>query len=65
MKASAFRSKANPEGTIKLPKKLRRSVKGEEVRRHESDDDASLWEQESSKTFIAGDSQHDALYDTL
>lgn len=69
MKAVAFRSKVNPDGTIHLPKNLRRSVKGNEVRVillwPEAADDASLWEQESIKTFLAGDGQHDALYDTL
>jgi len=69
MKALAFRSKVNPDGTIQLPKKMRQSVKGGEVRVillwPESVDDASLWEQESIKTFLAGDGQHDALYDTL
>jgi len=69
MKAIAFRSKVNPNGTIQLPKKMRRSIKGDEVRVillwPESADDASLWEQESIKTFLAGDGQHDALYDTL
>lgn len=69
MKAVAFRCKVNPDGTIQLPKKMRRSIKGEEVRVillwPESADDASLWEQESIKTFLAGDGRHDALYDTL
>jgi len=69
MKAVAFRSKVNPDGMTQLPKKLRRSVKGDDVRVillwPESADDASLWEQESIKTFLAGDGQHDALYDTL
>jgi hypothetical protein len=67
MKAVAFRSKVNPDGTILLPKKVRRSVKGAEVRVillwPESVDDASLWEQESIKTFLEGDGPHDALYD--
>ena len=69
MKAVAFRSKVNPDGTILLPKKVRRSVQGDEVRVillwPESVDDASLWEQESIKTFLEGDGRHDALYDTL
>ena len=69
MKAVAFRGKVNPDGTIQLPKKMRRSVKEGEVRVillwPESADDASLWEQESIKTFLAGDGEHDALYDTL
>jgi hypothetical protein len=69
MKAVAFRGKVNPDGTILLPKKVRRSVKGGEVRVillwPESADDASLWEQESIRTFIEGDGPHDALYDTL
>jgi hypothetical protein len=29
MKAVAFRSKVHPDGTILLPKKVRRSVKGD------------------------------------
>jgi hypothetical protein len=69
MKAVAFRSKVNPNGTILLPKKVRRSVKAGEVRVillwPESVDDGSLWEQESIKTFLAGDGRYDALYDTL
>jgi hypothetical protein len=69
MKAVAFRSKVHPDGTILLPKKVRRSIKGDEVRVillwPESVDDASLWEQESIKTFLEGDGRHDALYDTL
>lgn len=69
MKAIAFRSKVNPDGTIQLPKKMRRSINGDEVRVillwPEAADDASLWEQESIKSFLAGDGQHDALYDTL
>jgi hypothetical protein len=59
MKAVAFRGKVNPDGTILLPKKLRQSVKGDEVRVillwPESVDDASLWEQESIEAFIRGD----------
>ena len=69
MKAVAFRSKVNPDGTILLPKKLRRSVKGDEVRVillwPEAVEDTSLWEQEGIKTFLEGDGQQDALYDTL
>jgi hypothetical protein len=69
MKAVAFRGKVNPDGTILLPKKVQRSVKGGEVRVillwPESGDDASLWEQESIKAFIEGDGPHDARYDTL
>ena len=69
MKAVAFRSRVHPDGTILLPKKVRRSVKGGEVRVillwPESVDDTSLWEQESIKTFLEGDGRHDALYDTL
>ncbi len=69
MKAVAFRSKVHPDGTILLSKKVRRSVKGDEVRVillwPESVDDASLWEQESIKTFLEGDGRHDALYDTV
>jgi len=65
----AFRSRVNPDGTILLPKKVRRSVKADEVRVillwPESVDDAFLWEQESIKTFLAGDGRHDALYETL
>ena len=64
MKAVAFRSKVHPDGTILLPKKVRRSVKGDEVRVillwPESVDDASLWEQESIN-FLEGDGRHDAL----
>lgn len=69
MKAVAFRSKLHPDETIRLPKKMRRSVKEGAVRVillwPESADDASLREQESIKTFLAGDGEHDALYDTL
>jgi hypothetical protein len=68
MKAVAFRGKVNPDGTILLPEKVQRSVKGGEVRVillwPESADDASLWEK-SIKAFIEGDGPHDALYDTL
>ena len=50
MKAIAFRSKVKPDGTIKVPKRMRRSIKGEEVRVvllwPESEGDASLWEQD-------------------
>lgn len=69
MKAAAFRGKVKSDGTILLPKKVQRSVKGGEVRVillwPESMDDASLWEQESIKAFLEGDGPHDALYDTL
>ena len=69
MKAVAFRGKVNPDGTILLPKRVRRSVKGDEVRVillwPESVEDASLWEQAGIKTFLEGDGQHDALYDTV
>lgn len=69
MKAAAFRGKVKSDGTIVLPKKVQRSVKGGEVRVillwPESMDDASLWEQESIKAFLEGDGPHDALYDTL
>jgi hypothetical protein len=69
MKAVAFRSKVNADGTIQLPKKMWRSIKGDEVRVillwPDSVDDASLWEQESIKTFLAEDGPNDALYDTL
>ena len=68
MKAIAFRSKVKPDGTIVVPKKVRRSVKGEEVRVvllwPESEEDASLWEQAGIGTFLEGDGQYDALYDT-
>ena len=69
MKAMAFRSKVNSDGTISLPKKMRRSVKGDEVRVillwPESAEGASLWEQAGIKTFLQGDGPHDALYDTI
>jgi hypothetical protein len=69
MKAVAFRSKVKPDGTIIVPKRLRRSVKGEEVRVvllwPESEEDTSLWEQAGIASFLEGDGQHDALYDTL
>ena len=69
MKAVAFRSKVNPDGTIQVPKKMRRSFQGDEVRVillwPESENDAHLWEQESIHSFLAGDGRHDALYDTL
>ena len=69
MKAVAFRSKVNPDGTILLPKQLRRSVKDNEVRVillwPEPVEDASLWEQAGIKTFLEGDGQHDALYDAV
>jgi len=69
MKAVAFRTKVKRDGTILLPKTVRRSVKGDEVRVillwPESVDDTSLWEQEGIKTFLEGDGHHDALYDTL
>ena len=69
MKAIAFRSKVKPDGTIIVPKRLRRSVKSGEVRVvllwPESEDDVSLWEQAGITTFLEGDGQYDALYDTL
>jgi hypothetical protein len=69
MKAAAFRSKVKPDGTILLPKRLRRSIKSDEVRVillwPESVEEASLWEQAGINTFLEGDGQHDALYDTL
>jgi bifunctional DNA-binding transcriptional regulator/antitoxin component of YhaV-PrlF toxin-antitoxin module len=69
MKAIAFRSKVKLDGTIIVPKKVRRSVKGEEVRVvllwPESDEDTSLWQQAGIETFLEGDGQHDAAYDTL
>jgi len=69
MKAIAFRSKVKLDGTIIVPKKVRRSVKGEEVRVvllwPESDKDTSLWQQEGIETFLEGDGQHDGLYDTI
>ncbi len=69
MKAIAFRSKVKPDGTIVVPKRLRRSVKGGEVRVvllwSESEEDVSLWEQAGIRTFLEGDGQYDALYDTL
>ena len=69
MKALAFRGKVNPDGTIVLPKKVRRSIRGDEVRVillwPESGEDASLWQQEGIRTFLEGDGPHDALYDTL
>ena len=69
MKAIAFRSKVKPDGTIIVPKRVRRSVKGEEVRVvllwPGSEQDTSLWERAGIETFLEGDGQHDALYDTL
>ncbi len=69
MKAIAFRSKVKPDGTIVVPKRLRRSVQDGEVRVvllwHESEEDVSLWEQAGIRTFLEGDGQYDALYDTL
>ena len=69
MKAVAFRSKVNPDGTIQLPKKMRRTIQGDDVRVillwPEYPGDATLWEQESIKSFLEGDGPHDALYDTL
>ena len=66
MKAIAFRSKVKPDGTIKVPKRMRRSIKVEEVRVvllwPESEGDASLWEQAGIRTFLEGDWQDDALY---
>ena len=69
MKAIAFHSKVKPDGTIIVPKRLRRSVKGGEVQVvllwPESEEDVSLWEQAGIRTFLEGDGQYDALYDTL
>ena len=69
MKAMAFRSKVNSDGTISLPKKMRRSIKSNDVQVilfwPESAEDASLWEQAGIKTFLDGDGPHDALYDTV
>ena len=69
MKAIAFRSKVKPGGTIIVPKKVRSSVEGEKVRVvllwPESDEDTSLWERAGIETFLEGDGQCDALYDTL
>lgn len=69
MKAIAFRTKVKPDGTIVVPKKVRRSVKSEDVRVvllwPESEEDTSLWEQAGIKAFLEGDGQYDALYDTL
>jgi len=69
MKAIAFRSKVKPDGTIIVPKRLRRSVQDGEVRVvllwPESEEDVSLWEQAGITTFLEGDGQYDALYDTL
>jgi len=69
MKAIAFRSKVKLDGTIIVPKKVRSSVKGEEVRVvllwPESDEDASLWQWAGIETFLEGDGPHDAAYDTL
>ena len=69
MKAIAFRGKVKPDGTITVPKRLRRSIKREDVRVvllwADSAGDASLWEQAAIATFLEGDGQDDALYDTL
>lgn len=69
MKAIAFRTKVKPDGTIVVPKKVRRSVKSEDVRVvllwPESGENTSLWEQAGIKTFLEGDGEYDALYDTL
>ncbi len=69
MKAIAFRSKVKPDGTIVVPKRLRRSVQDGEVRVvllwPESEEDVSLWEEAGIGTFLEGDGQYDALYDTL
>ena len=67
MKAVAFRGKVKADGTIVVPKRLRRSVKTEKVRVvllwPESADDASLWEQAGIRTFLEGDGPYDAAYD--
>lgn len=67
MKAVAFRGKVKTDGTIVVPKRLRRSVKAEQVRVvllwPESEDDASLWEQAGIRTFLEGDGPYDAAYD--
>ena len=69
MKAIAFRSKVKSDGTIVVPKKVRSSVEGEQVRVvllwPESDEDTALWEQAGVEAFLEGDGQYDALYDTL
>ena len=69
MKAVAFRGKVKPDGTIMVPKRLRRSVKAAKVRVvllwPESEEDASLWERAGIRTFLEGDGPHDAAYDTL
>lgn len=69
MKAVAFRSTIKPDGTILLPKRLRRSIKSDEVRVillwPESAEEASLWEQAGINTFVEGDGKHDALYDSV
>ena len=66
MKAVAFRSKVHPDGTILLPKKVRRSVKGDEVRVillwPESVDDTSLWGlRKASRLSSKGTGDTDAL----
>ena len=69
MKAVAFRGKVKRDGTIIVPKRLRPSVKAEEVRVAllwpESEEDTSLWEKAGIASFLEGDGQFDALYDTL
>lgn len=67
MKAIAFRSKVKSDGTIVVPKKVRSSVEGEQLRVvllwPESDEDTALWEQAGIEAFLEGDGQYDALYD--
>lgn len=69
MKAIAFRAKLKPDGTIKVPKRMRHSVENEDVRVvllwPESEEDDSIWEQAGITTFLEGDGQRDALYGTL
>lgn len=69
MKAVAFRGKVKPNGTIILPKRLRRSVNAEEVRVvllwPESEEDAGLWEQAGTASFLEGDGPSDILYDAV
>ncbi len=69
MKAVAFRGKVKADGTIVVPKRLRRSLKAEQVRVvllwPESEKDVSLWEQAGMRTFLEGDGPYDVAYDTL
>lgn len=69
MKAVAFRGKVKPNGTIILPKRLRRSVNAEEVRVvllwPESEEDAGLWEQAGTASFLEGNGPSDILYDAV